>query len=168
MGGLMQDSVYHTVFVVHPAVLRDLFPAWILSVFGAVVLYSSWRHPSQWNEASIPVARVTAPLLLLLAGVVGLGIRAQFHAAVVQYQRGDYALVSGPIAQFRPGSGEHHRDEAFVVGSQEFRYTASEISPYFHKVSGDGGPLHAGAQVRIGHRGGDIVLVQIAVPRTRS
>lgn len=58
-------------------------------------------------------------------------------------------IVEGVIAQFHPMPPQGHDTERFIVDGVAFAYSDYFVTPAFNTTRSHGGPLHAGAYVRL-------------------
>lgn len=99
---------------------------------------------------------------IIWVGVVGTSVLSADWQAFTAYQRGDYQIVEGVVTDFHPMPYEGHQDECFSVKDQRFCYSDYEIAPGFHNAASHGGPIHSGLEVRIAHREGRILRLDVA------
>jgi hypothetical protein len=111
--------------------------------------------------------------IMLVAGVM-LGAVAEV-ATYRDYRRlrdallaGRFVWVEGVVTQFIPGAPDGHPGESFCVASHCYSYSRGLVSPGFDHVSGQGGPVSAGLQVRIADVDGTIARLEIARDRRTS
>jgi hypothetical protein len=71
--------------------------------------------------------------------------------------------VEGIVENFHPMPYGGHDQEHFTVGGEQFSYTDFDISECgFHQSASHGGPIRPGLHVRIGHRAGRILKIEVA------
>lgn len=83
-----------------------------------------------------------------------------YKRSVDAYRSGHYAVVEGPVEQFRPMPYEGHQDECFTVRHREFCYSDYAIQPGFNRSASHGGPIRPGLPVRIAYLGGQILRLE--------
>ena len=81
-------------------------------------------------------------------------------------RNGDSKIVEGPVEQFHPMPYHGHSLESFTVSGVRFEYSDFDDSkPGFNHTESHGGPIHAGMRVRIHHREGSILQIEVpAIP----
>ncbi|HEX8904265.1 MAG TPA: hypothetical protein VF771_05445 [Longimicrobiaceae bacterium] len=157
-------TIYREVFVVHGPTLRDLAPAWVSAAVGialALSLLAYRRFDLEMKRGQLWASRTGAVVLPVIALLSGMIIVGDTNAAKSRYRRGDYSVAEGTVSGFIPGSERDHREEEFSVGGQQFRYSSTALSPYFHRTAEKGGPIRPGLRVRISHVNGDILRLEV-------
>ena len=108
-------------------------------------------------------------LAIGFGGVVFLGLGAGFLYSYLEYERllaarsaGAFETVEGTVDNFQEEADDDTQRESFTVAGVRFSYDARNLTAAFHQTAFDGGPIRAGARVRIGHVDGRIVKLEIA------
>lgn len=93
---------------------------------------------------------------MLVAGVTTIGDYISMRRALL---KGDFQIVEGVVQDFAtiPRKGR----ESFRVGGQRFAYGEFIVTPCFHETRAHGGPVTEGVYVRIAHRNGAILRLEI-------
>jgi hypothetical protein len=84
----------------------------------------------------------------------------EYHQMKKAGASGDYQVMEAIVSDFIPMPISGHPSESFSVGGVPFRYGAGWDSLVFN-ATWDRGYIHNGAQVRITHRGIDILRVEV-------
>jgi len=82
--------------------------------------------------------------------------------AAEQAKRRDCVTVEGRVENFHPMPMAGHDEETFDVAGQHFYYSDYILSPGFNNSASHGGPIRGGLPVRICHREGLILILEIA------
>jgi energy-coupling factor transporter transmembrane protein EcfT len=77
---------------------------------------------------------------------------------------GNYQFVEGIVHNFKPMPYEGHAMESFDVAGEHFEYSDYDITSGFNNTSSHGGPILDGVYVRIRHRSGTILHLEICRP----
>jgi hypothetical protein len=94
--------------------------------------------------------------------VTAIAIFGDDLAASRDLRAGNCTVVEGIVNNYRTGTQQ--KDERFSVNGVNFEYSDYvDIAELNHKAS-QGGPIRPGLPVRICHRQGEILLLQIAQP----
>lgn len=110
-----------------------------------------------------PVIGIAIWLVLWTAGtVVGGGNVLYQHFRCVSWARsGNFQTVEGPVSQFQPKT-RTHKSESFVVQGITFSYSNASLGEGgFRYCFGPDGLMHEGAHVRVSHREGRILKLEI-------
>jgi hypothetical protein len=116
-------------------------------------------------------ARITPGRRKLAIGsaiAVYLSLGGGFLYSYVEYERllaarstGAFETVEGTVDNFQEEADEDTQSESFTVAGVRFDYDARSLTAAFHQTAFEGGPIRAGARVRIGHLDGSIVKLEI-------
>ena len=82
------------------------------------------------------------------------------------YAMGQYEVIEGRVERFRPMPYEGHSLESFVVAGTRFSYSDFVSTPGFNNTASHGGPIRDGLWVRIAHRNGVILKLEIRPDNT--
>jgi len=96
-------------------------------------------------------------VITVVVASVGFVEYHQMKKAVATH---DYQVTEGVVSNFIPMPSSGHPSESFSVGGISFRYGAGWDSLVFN-AAWNRGYIHNGAQVRITHRGIDILRVEV-------
>lgn len=77
-------------------------------------------------------------------------------------QQGNCQLLEGRVENFHPMPAEDHDLEHFEVRGVEFSYSDFVVTAGFNNTASHGGPIREGLPVRICHRDGEILRLEIA------
>jgi hypothetical protein len=84
----------------------------------------------------------------------------------VQVARGHYEAIEGTVEAFTPGDPGDHQEETWTVTvdgvPHTYSYSPSRLTPGFRLTAGNGGPIHAGLQVRLAEVAGHIARLEVA------
>ena len=93
--------------------------------------------------------------ILLLAGVMALVIPEQarlYRSIVGAYERGDYQIAEGFVADFHPMPKEGHDTERFTLHGTAFEYSDYSVQFGYHTSRAHGGIITGNGQhLRIGY-----------------
>jgi len=84
----------------------------------------------------------------------------EYHQMKLALAEGDYQVTEGIVKEFVPMPPRGHPVESFRVGGASFHYGSGWDSIVFNSAW-NRGYIHNGAQVRITHRGVDILRVEV-------
>jgi hypothetical protein len=103
--------------------------------------------------------------LVLWAGLGGVGLGNVFYQRwrCISWARAeDFAVVEGRVHDFVPMPYAGHADESFGVGDTRFSYSDFNISKGgFNNTASHGGPIREGLYVRVSHRNGRILKLEV-------
>ncbi len=74
---------------------------------------------------------------------------------------GEVTTVEGVVRNFSPMPAGGHANETFLVAGTRFSYSAYTLAPGFHQTRSERGPIVDGAYVRIAHRDGTILRLEM-------
>src|SRR5262245_12227614 len=122
-------------------------------LFAAVHSYRE-RYPSQLVMVALALA------LCLGVGGYAAGLYT-YHTWQVVWaaERGNYAVVEGPVQEYDLAPYEDGWSESFTVGGVPFHYQSPALHVGFNRPAPRGGPIRPGMYVRIAHRGNAILRV---------
>ena len=93
--------------------------------------------------------------ILLLAGVMALVIPEQvrqYRSIIGAYERGDYHIAEGFVADFHPMPKEGHDTERFTLHGTAFEYSDFSVQFGYHTSLAHGGVITGdGQHLRIGY-----------------
>lgn len=111
------------------------------------------------------------PVGCLIVWLIGWATGAVLGGGNVLYQHfrcaawargGNFEVVEGPVTDFQPLAKHQKGSERFTVQGKTFSYSSANLSQGgFRYEFGPDGLLHEGSQVRISHREGRIVKLEI-------
>ena len=110
-----------------------------------------------------PVGCIVVWLLCWAAGTLfgGGNVLFQHFRCAAWARSGNFAVVEGPVTDFQPHTSSHKR-ESFTVKGQTFEYSDANLSRGGFRYSfGPSGLMHVGAHVRVAHREGRILKLEI-------
>lgn len=101
--------------------------------------------------------------LWLAGGGYLLSAIAREHRQCLQWATsGDFQVTAGVVRNMKPMPYEGHSQETFIVANVMFRYSDYDIlRGGFRNTSSHGGPIREGLNVRIAHRDGRILKLEI-------
>ncbi|MEM7664503.1 MAG: hypothetical protein AAF250_01480 [Pseudomonadota bacterium] len=168
------SSDYVTVFEASAAPWRDLWfvlPGLAFSVVGAVMVFRpslveripgfriSDRPFSRWFSVIFRWFFFLFAIFWTVTATVVIAARAS--GALSALEDGDCEIVEGKVQNFNPMPKEGHSKESFVVDGTRFQYSDYVLSAGFNNTASHGGPIREGLQVRICHKHGDILRLEI-------
>ena len=110
-----------------------------------------------------PIGGMAVWLLLWTAGTLvgGGNVLFQHFRCAAWARSGNFEVVEGPVTDFQPHTSSHKR-ESFTVKGLTFAYSNANLSRGGFRYSfGPSGLMHVGAHVRVAHRGGRILKLEI-------
>lgn len=121
----------------------------VLPLCFSLVFYAIGRKKPHRSErlSSYSLAAVGLILALLITALT----YPAYGSLQSSYLRGDFAVVEGPVEDFKPMPYEGHRHESFEVRGVRFSYSDYELSPGFNNTTAHGGPIQEGLWVRIAY-----------------
>ncbi len=144
--------------------LTFVLPGLVLVIISATMVFRP-----EWLEAVFrqPLRRRPIFRWFFLFGVcwtviatAGLIVDARRASQTAQWGRCD--IIEGRVEHFHPMPAEGHDMEHFDVQGVEFSYSDYVVSAGFNNTASHGGPIREGLPVRICHRDGDILRLEIA------
>lgn len=159
---------YVTVFDTAVQPYRNLsfvLPGFGFLLLGAIMVFRpSWveavlrkpfrhRHVFRWFFFLFSVFWVVTATSSVLIDA----IRASQNAT-----SGNCETVEGPVEHFHPMPAEGHDMEHFDVRGVEFSYSDYVVTAGFNNTASHGGPIRQGLPVRICHRDGEILRLEVA------
>ena len=131
---------------------------WLAGVAVGVVMLRRSLRPGP------PGPLVLFALWLVIWGCGGgLGVANTFHQrlrSLAWARDGDFGVVEGEVRNFHPVPRGGKGPESFTVAGVRFVYSASDGAGFNH-VALDGGPMRPGQYVRISHRNGRILKIEV-------
>lgn len=115
------------------------------------------------RRESKPVGGLVVWLLLWAAGTLfgGGNVLFQHFRTAAWARSGNFEVVKGPVTDFQPHTRSHKR-ESFIVQGLTFEYSDANLSRGGFRYSfGPDGLMHVGAHVRVAHREGRILKLEI-------
>ena len=114
------------------------------------------KDPRRAGKRDARVGLVIGALgALLLAGVMTLVIPEQarlYRSIVGAYERGDYQIAEGFVADFHPMPKEGHDTERFTLSGAAFEYSDYSVQFGYHTSRAHGGIITGNGQhLRIGY-----------------
>jgi hypothetical protein len=86
----------------------------------------------------------------------------QHFRCAASARAGDFEVVEGQVTDFRPLAKREKGSERFTVQGNTFSYSSANLGQGgFRYEFGPDGLLHEGSQVRISHREGRILKLEI-------
>lgn len=148
---------YETLFDLN----QNGYAAWWFPAFGLVFVVATGGLVKWRRRASYRIGLGLAALWTIAAFLVTY---RDYRGAVWKLQTGDYAVVEGPVTDYeaRPAEGWGQKTEAFRVGGKRFEYHGAVVTPGFHQMAAQGGPIREGLKVRITYSGADILRLEAA------
>ena len=153
---------YHVVF----DALRNgsqlaicLFIPVFLLVPGAVgwALRNSSGPHSVWKEKAFLFISIVSFGISLVVATISF---VEYHQMKLVLAEGDYQVTEGIVKDFVPMPSSGHPVESFTVGGAPFHYGSGWNSIVFNSAW-NRGYIHNDAQVRITHRGINILRVEV-------
>jgi hypothetical protein len=159
---------YVTVFDATVRPYRNLgfvLPGFGFVLLGAIMLFRpSWvealfrkpfRHPYvfRWFFFLFSVFWV----ITATSSVLTDAVRASKDAGA-----GNCETIEGRVDHFHPMPAEGHDMEHFDIRGVEFNYSDYVVTAGFNNTASHGGPIRAGLPVRICHRDGEILRLEVA------
>jgi hypothetical protein len=163
---------YVTIFVASDAPYRNLSFVAPGVVFMAVALMMVFRP--KWFEIipffspspKGPWFRPLAIAILLFSVIWTVGAGGTILGRDVNAKRaleaGDCETIEGRVEHFHPMPKSGHDMERFEVAGVKFEYSDYVLSAGFNNTASHGGPIYEGLPVRICHRDGAILRLEIA------
>lgn len=124
-------------------------PEWLEAVFRQPLRY---RHIFRWF--------FLFGICWTVIVTAGLIVDARRASQTAQLGRCD--IIEGRVEHFHPMPAEGHEMERFEVQGVEFSYSDYVVSAGFNNTASHGGPIREGLPVRICHRDGEILRLEIA------
>jgi hypothetical protein len=135
----------------------------ILIVFGVVAIGMVVTARKERKERKPIVGIVVWLVLWGIASLLGGGNVLYQHFRCVAWARsGDFQVLEGRVTQFHPNVRGVKGNERFTVNGFTFSYSDSALGQGgFRYPFGPDGQLHEGVQVRVSHRDGRILKLEI-------
>ncbi len=134
-------------------------PACIIAVFVVLTIIRPRLRKALLVWVPLVLVAAAGPVTLAVAGHAKQ--RSEAHAAL---RTGAYIEVEGVVEGLVPMPYEGHAEERFTVGGVTFAYSPFHPNGGFDHTVSHGGPIREGQHVKIAHRDGVILRVQIARP----
>ena len=157
--------VYDAAQQGHPALGMNAIPlvlicAGLLLVFAPELMQRLLPYGLQGR------ARRIFSWVFLCGGIVGalatfLGTTRPYDTAAAASPEHRYRVVAGPVTDFVPMPYTGHQLETFVVGGRKFAYSDYVLTGCFNNTASHGGPIRAGATVRVAFVGNCIVRLEV-------
>jgi hypothetical protein len=148
---------YQTLFDVG----RNGYTAWWFPAFGLFFMAAAGGLVKWRSRASFKIGLALAAAWTASAFFVTYN---DYRTAVSKLQNGNYAVAEGPVKDFeaRPVEGWGQKAETFLVDGKRFEYHGAVVTPGFHRMASQGGPIHDGLRVRVTYSGQDILRLEAA------
>jgi hypothetical protein len=136
-----------------------LFIPLFLLVPGAVgwALKSSSDPHSIWKQKAFLFISIVSFGISLVVATISF---VEYHQMTLVLAKGDYQVTEGIVKDFVPMPSSGHPVESFAVGETSFQYGSGWDSIVFNSAW-NRGYIHNDAQVRITHRGVNILRVEV-------
>lgn len=135
---------------------------WLHVAIGLGPLVAAGRA---WRKRSWRRLVAVAVFALIWNGAILPPAWMIYHAhrlAQEHLRNGDCQIVEGPVENFHPMPYHGHSLESFTVSGVRFEYSDFDDSkPGFNHTESHGGPIHTGIRVRIHHREGCILQIEV-------
>jgi hypothetical protein len=162
----MSADGYQTVF----DVTMVGFKSWKFPAVGLIFVAIGLVLPSLINSGKF--RRMPGPAAkwfrLFFLGFAIFWTVTSFVATFSDYRKsvdamvnGQAAYIEGAVTEFRPMPSTGHSMESFVVQGVRFEYSDYIITAGFNHTASHGGPIRDGLLVRIWHRSGEILRLDI-------
>lgn len=92
----------------------------------------------------------------------GIFVVSDSMAARSAVLSGDCEVLEGRVANFHSMPKEGHDQERFTVNGVPFFYSDFEVTAGFNNTASHGGPIREGLPVRVCHRDGLILRLEVA------
>jgi hypothetical protein len=157
---------YRTVFDVTEAGFRQ----WTFGVQGlipiafglarpALIRAGIFKRQSPRMEKWFP--RIFIGFATLWTVIAFVGPYAAYRSAVSAMRENRVDHVEGAVTEFRPMPFAGHANESFTVKGIKFKYSDFLVSAGFNNTASHGGPIKEGLPVRIWHRNGEILKLDV-------
>lgn len=162
----MNVHAYEVVYDIASSPLPDDFWEWILMICLGLIfipLYISQVNSKYGDDSNYHVYSVAMIMVWLgMSGLTCFEIFSSHSQCVNWIEKGDYSVVTGDVADFKPMPYAGHRQESFTVKDINFEYSDYDISGCgFHNTAIYGGPIKTDLPVRISYRGKRILILEI-------
>ena len=162
----MTPDHYHTIF----DVTKVGFKSWSFSAFGLIFIVVGLALPALL-KSGFP-RRTAAPLgkwfpriflgfAIFWTSTSFVGTFSDYRRSVDAMKNGQTEFVEGMVTNFHPMPAAGHAMESFMVKGVRFRYSDYVITAGFNNTASHGGPIREGLLVRIWHRDGEILRLDI-------
>jgi hypothetical protein len=123
---------------------------------GWALTRSPGPHPALKGKVFLFISIASIGISLMVATISFV----EYHQMRLGLAEGDYQVTEGIVKEFVPMPASGHPVESFRVGGASFHYGSGWDSIVFNSAW-NRGYIHNGAQVRITHRGVDILRVEV-------
>lgn len=135
----------------------------LIPLFLLVPVAVGWALKRSHDPHSVLKGKVFLFISIASFGVSLVGATISFveyHQMKLALAEGDYQVTEGIVKEFVPMPASGHPVESFRVGGASFHYGSGWDSIFFNSAW-NRGYIHNDAQVRITHRGVNILRVEV-------
>jgi hypothetical protein len=139
-------------------------PALVLLLFLALAGGAVFAAVRSYKERYWSQLAMTVPALALVFGGGWYAVPAYVGGAwelVRAAERGDYDVAEGPVTDYELTGSNSRWHESFKVGGVAFSYSSGSANLGFGQPAPRGGPIRPGLHVRIAHRDGVILRLEV-------
>lgn len=98
----------------------------------------------------------------VVGGIGNLNVFLKQSECQKWLKTGDYIITEGIVEQFDPMPYSGHKHESFVLNGYKFEYSDfDESKGCFNNTFSHGGPIYEGRKVRIYHKEGIILRIEV-------
>lgn len=151
---------YVTVFDIAEVEFSILWPSILLAALAVVTTVPIFVVKMTPGRRKLALAFAVLVYIVLGAAFLYSHLNAQTLQAA--RAKGSFATVEGIVENFQEEADDDTNSESFTVAGVRFAYDARNLTATFHQTAFEGGPIRAGARVRIGHVDGQIIKLEIA------
>jgi len=152
---------YRTVFEIMQKGFAWDMPAMGISLIAvACFVYYRWKSRGELTRGKQVFTVIYLLLACLMTLILFVSIYRDFSEYRSAYARGDYSVVEGTVYDFRPEGWVRER-ESFSVNGITFVYSKGIVTPGFDGGAWFGGRLRDGLRIRVSHRDGIILKLEV-------
>lgn len=130
---------------------------------GLVIAGCAWRHQLRERKYSAVLFMSLWLAFWICGGIFGVSnVVIQQVKCINWAKSGEFEVVEGEVRDFKPMPAHGHTNEVFTVSGVRFSYSDYDLSRGgFNNATSHGGPIREGLPVRIAHRDGRILKIEV-------
>ena len=159
--------VYDALEQGHPLEDYVFLILWFLGLVVPFFLLTRARSQNKIRTKQLVVFTITWGVFWgVVGGLVNLNAFLKQSECQKWLRTGDYIVTEGIVEKFDPAPYSGHKNESFELNGYRFEYSDFDRSKgCFNNTSSHGGPIYEGRKVRIYHKDG--IILRIEVPESQ-
>lgn len=121
----------------------------------------AWNMSPQYKAFVVRLFRLGAVVMIVFGVLSIVGIVRDDRRCATPVDDPSVTVTTGVVTDFHPMPATGHASETFRVNTASFEFSGFETSCSFHQAAAFGGPLREGLPVRVFHKDGRILRLDV-------